>query len=154
MSDNEWKEKQTVNFIRQTHQRAMDLAEEAQVARRAGDEEKARRQFRLAFFLEAMAANAAPDGNEAEPSRSILYRSAAALALDCADDEVLDMVDGLYGKYKVARVDGKPIGFCFVLEPEKDPIARTALQTYAEATPNEQLREDLLAVLEELAGCS
>lgn len=42
-----------------------------------------------------------------------------------------DRQRGLYGKYHVEKVNGKPVGECFVLE-EHDPNAIPALQTYAE----------------------
>lgn len=42
-----------------------------------------------------------------------------------------DQDRGLYGKYRVEKVSGKPVGECFVLE-EHDPNALPALQTYAE----------------------
>lgn len=135
--------------IQALHEKAMAFAEAAAVAERGGDLAKTLQLSRLAFWCEAAAANLVPDDGDVEPTRSVLYRSAAALALDCADDEVLDAINGLYRKYVVRRTDGKPVDFCFVLEPEKDPAARIALRVYAEATPNEQLRKDLLAVLEE-----
>jgi len=39
---------------------------------------------------------------------------------------------GLYGKYRVEKISGKPIGQCFVLE-EHDPFAWVALYAYAQA---------------------
>lgn len=51
---------------------------------------------------------------------------------------------GLYGKYSIFRADGTPVkDRCFVLKPDKDPVAVKALQTYAAATDDEQLRNDL-----------
>lgn len=51
---------------------------------------------------------------------------------------------GLYGKYSIFRADGTPVkDRCFVLKPDKDPIAVKALQTYAAATDDEQLRNEL-----------
>lgn len=43
-----------------------------------------------------------------------------------------DQQRGLYGKYRVEKVNGKPVGECFVLE-EHDPLALPALRAYAEA---------------------
>lgn len=55
---------------------------------------------------------------------------------------------GLYGKYSVSRVDGKPMNPAFVLEYGRDPFAVIALEAYAEAvkhTPAFQvLAQDLL----------
>jgi len=39
---------------------------------------------------------------------------------------------GLYGKYRVEKVNGKPVGECFVLE-EHDPHAVAALRAYAQS---------------------
>lgn len=57
----------------------MDYADEADAAKRAGEGERARELFSQALELETQAAEFA----DAEPARSILYRSAATLALDC-----------------------------------------------------------------------
>ncbi len=135
--------------IRGLHEMAMALAEEAILAK-GGNTKEAHRLYRQAFFYEALAAHLVSEGEESEPLCPILYHSAAALALDCADAEVLEAIEGLHYKYRVERVDGKPVGFCCVLEPEKDPVARIALRAYAKATLDEQLRQDLLKVLEEL----
>ena len=50
--------------------------------------------------------------------------------------------DGLHSKFEVLR-DGEPQEGCFVLNPESDPAAREAIDTYAEATDNEALAADL-----------
>lgn len=39
---------------------------------------------------------------------------------------------GLYRKYRVERVDGKPVDWCFVLQ-DTDPLAVPALLAYAKA---------------------
>lgn len=61
----------------------------------------------------------------------------------------MSTTEGLKHKYNVERVDGEPVGFCFVLEPERDPYARAALRNYAisvaEAYP--ELANDLMRVL-------
>lgn len=60
---------------------------------------------------------------------------------------------GLYPKYKVERVDGKPIPHgCIVLE-FGDPIARQALQIWALEMSYEgyqQVHADVMKTLEEL----
>jgi len=55
--------------------------------------------------------------------------------------------DGLHDKYEV-RKDGELQTGCFVLKPASDPAARSALETYAMETDNEELAEDI----EELLG--
>lgn len=51
---------------------------------------------------------------------------------------------GLFRKYRVERVDGKPTGPCFVLE-FKDKFAGAALMAYADACESEypDLAKDL-----------
>lgn len=56
----------------------------------------------------------------------------------------MDKTKGLYGKYIITKADGTPVNDrCFILKPDKDPVAVKALQTYAAATDDEQLRNDL-----------
>lgn len=56
-----------------------------------------------------------------------------------------DEIRGLYGKYRIERVDGKPMkpGFRFLLSPENDPAALEALKAYAKSTKNRILAADL-----------
>jgi hypothetical protein len=61
----------------------MELAEEAFLAERRGEFAKARELNQRAFYLEAEAAEALADSLDVEPTRSILYRSAATLAVRC-----------------------------------------------------------------------
>ena len=72
-----------MNHIRELHEKAMNLAEIAVVAKLQGDLEQANQLFRQAYESEAQAARLVPDETSVEPTRSILYRSAASLALDC-----------------------------------------------------------------------
>ncbi|MBX0325789.1 hypothetical protein EGH21_22485 [Halomicroarcula sp. F13] len=50
--------------------------------------------------------------------------------------------NGLYDKYEVYR-DGEPVEECFVLEPADDPAAREALLSYASATDDDALSDEL-----------
>jgi len=72
----------TVNDL---HPKAMDLAEEAFSHRRKGHEDKAKRLFLEALELEQAAALLLPVSKDSEPSRSILFRSAASLAYNAED---------------------------------------------------------------------
>jgi hypothetical protein len=59
---------------------------------------------------------------------------------------------GLISKYIVDRWDGKPVGWCFVLEG-KDPLAWPALLTYADMAEGAgylELAKDLRAKVAEL----
>lgn len=63
------------------HDEAMAIADEGDRARRTGDHPEAREYFARAMALERRAA----DAETTQPSRSILYRSAAWLALEAED---------------------------------------------------------------------
>lgn len=67
--------------LNEQHQQAMELAEQAFIARRRDDLATARSLAYSAFVLEKQAAEQA----HTEPTRSVLHRSAATLALDCGE---------------------------------------------------------------------
>jgi hypothetical protein len=71
--------------IQELHQQAMDLAEMAQVAKLKSNLDLASQLSRQAFEKERLAAELIADNFAAEPTRSILYRSAATLAIDCGE---------------------------------------------------------------------
>lgn len=67
------------------HRKAMDFADAAFLAKRKGNPVQAHEYYRQALAKEREAANAISDRYDLEPSRSVLYRSAATLALSCKD---------------------------------------------------------------------
>ena len=69
--------------LKKIHRDAMEQADFALAARQRGDQVQALVHFRRAYDLEAEAANAVANDLQAEPTRSVLFRSAATLALDC-----------------------------------------------------------------------
>ena len=69
------------------HRQAMDLAEQASLARRNGDDAAARALFLEAFQKERAAAEYFAGRLDEEPTRSVLFRSAASLAIDIGDPE-------------------------------------------------------------------
>ena len=71
-----------MNHIRKLHEEAMDLAEMAFVARLKGDLRRAAQLSRQAYEGEAQAARLMSEAGATEPTRSVLYRSAASLALN------------------------------------------------------------------------
>lgn len=77
----------------------MDIAEEAFIAKRLGDEEKAFVLFRRALEYEEKAASLLSIAQKNEPTRSILFRSAAALAKNAQEFEVAErlIANGLAG---------------------------------------------------------
>jgi hypothetical protein len=74
-----------MNQIQTLHQQAMDLAEAAAVARLRGALEEATQLTRQAFEQETQAATLTADTLDAEPTRSVLHRSAASLAIECGE---------------------------------------------------------------------
>src|SRR5262245_25045031 len=74
-----------MNSVADHHERAMETADRALEARRAGDEEQAKAYFCEAFAHERRAAAMVAPDTTAEPSRSVLHRSAAALAVQCGE---------------------------------------------------------------------
>jgi len=71
-----------MSTVKNLHRQAMQRADQAHAARRDGDAAGARKHFAEAFDLERRAAQELSTRHDAEPCRSILFRSAAALALE------------------------------------------------------------------------
>lgn len=67
------------------HRAAMQFSEEAMLETTAGRHDRARELFAKAFERAARAADLIGPFSNLEPTRSILYRSAASLAIDCGD---------------------------------------------------------------------
>jgi len=76
--------------IQVLHQQAMDLAEAAAVARLRGTSEQAVQLTRQAFEQEIQAAALTATTLDAEPTRSVLHRSAASLAIECGELQVAE----------------------------------------------------------------
>src|SRR4051812_17651245 len=75
----------TMNEMKDIHRQAMRLVDEAERLRRQGDPEGARALVRQAFEHERRAAERSAADPSPEPTRSLLHRSAAALALECGE---------------------------------------------------------------------
>ena len=67
------------------HDRAMELADEGFIAKIRGDKKTAVRLFKEALEKEKASAFLVVDDSNFEPTRSVLLRSAASLALECDD---------------------------------------------------------------------
>lgn len=76
-----------MNEAQRLHREAMELADGATLAQTTGDAERARDLFRHAFAKELQAAERFVKHFDLEPTRSVLFRSAASLALDCGEYE-------------------------------------------------------------------
>ncbi|MEI2579956.1 hypothetical protein [Scytonema sp. PRP1] len=71
--------------IQELHQQAMDLVQMVQVAKLRSNLALAEQLFKQAFEKELLAASLIASNLEAEPTRSVLYRSAPTLAIDCGE---------------------------------------------------------------------
>jgi len=76
--------------ISQLHEQAMDAAENALLMRRRGNHRAAEIEFRRAYELERQAAFQLFPVHDAEPTRGVLFRSAATLALDVGELEAAE----------------------------------------------------------------
>ncbi len=79
-----------MNEIQEKHTTAMDLAEAAFVAKLRGDLEQALLLTRQAFEYEQAAATLIANQLDVEPTRSVLHRSAATLAVNCGELEAAE----------------------------------------------------------------
>lgn len=73
---------QNAHEVKQLHREAMELADEADLAKLFGERAKFLRITEQAFEKERAAADLMDD-KDVEPSRSVLHRSAATLAWRC-----------------------------------------------------------------------
>lgn len=74
-----------MNEAQALHRKAMELAEEAALEQAAGRVSRAKELYAAAFERERQAAEQLDARLDMEPTRSVLFRSAASLALDCDD---------------------------------------------------------------------
>jgi hypothetical protein len=83
------------------HDTAMDLADKADRARRNGDATESKRLLTEAFCHERDAAMEFDNVEDMEPTRSVLFRSAASLAFEAGllEEARIMAVKGLYGLY-------------------------------------------------------
>lgn len=118
----------SVDESRALHHRAMELVDKALLAKRRGDQPLYQQSLREALALEKEAAGLVVGELDLEPTRSVLHRSAASLALQCGEareaerliaaalagwppeeiaDELRDLLEQIYAK-RVRR--GPPAG--------------------------------------------
>ena len=71
-------------LILNLHEEAMERVDDADLARKRGEDAVYREHLRVAYELESKAARLI-ESEESEPTRSILHRSAASLAFRCGD---------------------------------------------------------------------
>ena len=95
-----------MSTVRELHDKAMNLAHLAVVARHNQEWERAELLARQAYECESQAAELIPEQQTSEPTRSILYRSAASLAYQCKEFAVAQrlIAKGLSG-YPLPQVE-------------------------------------------------
>jgi len=74
-----------VNAVKQIHRQAMEFADQAFIAKLRGELGKATELTRKAFEFESKAADLVINNLDLEPTRSVLYRSAASFAMNCGE---------------------------------------------------------------------
>jgi hypothetical protein len=74
-----------MNEIDRLHHEAMELVDQAMLARQRGEAEAAVKFTQAAFAKEQSAADMIAPRLDLEPTRSVLHRSAAALAIACSE---------------------------------------------------------------------
>ena len=81
------------------HQRAMEFVDRSLLARAGGDGPRAAELLGEAYETESRAALAVVDEGEVEPTRSVLLRSAASLALEVNEAGMVWAINGLSGRF-------------------------------------------------------
>jgi hypothetical protein len=71
--------------IQDLHRQAMDLAEQADLKKLRGETSQVQELLQQALKLESEAAGMVANDITAEPTRSVLHRSAATLAVECGE---------------------------------------------------------------------
>lgn len=71
--------------LQEIHKEAMDLAEQAGLAKLCDDTGQVQKLLHQALALESEAAQRVADDLTTEPTRSVLHRSAASLAIECGE---------------------------------------------------------------------
>lgn len=74
-----------MNSVREYHNEAIRYAQLASAALQNGNKQKHKELVQRAMRLETQAADLVPDKKSAEPTRSILYRSAASFAYQASE---------------------------------------------------------------------
>ena len=123
--------------VKDLHQQAMDLAEQADLKKLSGDVTQANEILKQALALETEAAQLMAEDMTAEPTRSVLHRSAATLAIECGE---LQMAEKLIA---VAISGTPPLD---IAEELKDLFIQINLHKYLERR-GVQLAEDQLQLL-------
>jgi hypothetical protein len=71
--------------VENLHQQAMELVDQVVLARQRGDHQAVQNLSRAAFAKDQAAADLVANQLDLEPTRAVLHRSAAVLALECSE---------------------------------------------------------------------
>ena len=120
-----------MSTTRELHERAMELFEASLLARHADDAGRMNRFLAQALKLECEAADTVADDYALEPTRSLLHRSAAAMALSSFDTKTAR-------RYVEAAFEGKPpteVGGDLQKLSEQITILEAEMKSYALKAP-------------------
>ena len=123
--------------IQDLHRQAMDLAEQADLKKLRGETSQVQELLQQALKLESEAAGMVANDITAEPTRSVLHRSAAALAVECGE---LSLAERLIAR---ALAGAPPSGIAAEL---KDLFIQINLRNYLDRQ-GVTLTEDQLQLL-------
>ena len=123
--------------IQDLHRQAMDLAEQADLKKLRGETSQAQELLQQALKLESEAAGMVANDITAEPTRSVLHRSAATLAVECGE---LSLAERLIAR---ALAGAPPSGIAAEL---KDLFIQINLRNYLDRQ-GVTLTEDQLQLL-------
>lgn len=129
------------------HREAMDLADQALAAQRRKARNEATQLFRQAFERERAAAILFVNDFEAEPTRSVLLRSAASLALDCQEFREAErlIAAALWGNPPAELYD--ELRELLVALDSRGPVARRAISKTNGKKHRTEIRRQPVAVL-------
>ncbi|RCJ16073.1 hypothetical protein A6S26_07235 [Nostoc sp. ATCC 43529] len=94
--------------IQELHKQAMDLAEAAFTAKLRGNLEQANQLSQQAFEKESQAAALIANQLDAEPTRSVLHRSPATIAIDCGEFQAAERLIALPAAGYAYALSGNP----------------------------------------------
>ena len=123
--------------IQDLHRQAMDLAEQADLKKLRGETAQVQELLQQALKLESEAAGMVANDITAEPTRSVLHRSAATLAVECGE---LSLAERLIAR---ALAGAPPSGIAAEL---KDLFIQINLRNYLDRQ-GVTLTEDQLQLL-------
>lgn len=123
--------------IRDLHTQAMTFAEQAELAKLRGANADCHSLLRQAFVLEQQAAELIASEPAAEPTRSVLHRSAASLAIECGEFQAAE-------KLIITALTGTPPEA--IVQELKDLFMQLNLRPYLERR-GVQLAEEQLQLL-------